>query len=143
MPARATISTVAGILTIELEDDRLLVQVEREIEEYLAGRRKKFDVAVNPPGTVFQQKVWRRLCSIPYGQTATYSEVARDIGHPGAGRAVGSACGRNPAPVVIPCHRVLAKNGWGGYSGGLGLKKFLLSVEQKKSSGNEGSNASL
>ena len=81
-------------------------------------------------GTDFQRKVWREIEKIPFGRTRTYAEIAKAVGKPGAARAVGSACGANPLPLFVPCHRVVASNGgWGGYSGGLDIKKKLLRIE--------------
>lgn len=102
-----------------------------EIEEYLAGRRRDFDFALDPPGTAFQQSVWRCLREIPYGATASYGEIARRAGRPGAARAVGAACGANPIALVIPCHRVVGTGGaLTGFGGGLALKEQLLRLEQ-------------
>ncbi|MBU2548150.1 MAG: methylated-DNA--[protein]-cysteine S-methyltransferase [Proteobacteria bacterium] len=103
----------------------------RQIREYLAGTRREFDLSLDLKGTDFQWRVWRALRDIPFGQTATYGEVARRLGlGRGAARAVGGACGANPAPLVVPCHRVLAAGGrLGGYSGGLPWKTWLLALE--------------
>ena len=104
--------------------------VARELDEYLAGRRTKFDFPVALHGSPFQQLVWDALRRIPYGQTVTYGELATSIRKPGAARAVGSANGRNPIPLVVPCHRVIAAGGkLGGYGGGLLLKRHLLDME--------------
>lgn len=90
---------------------------------------KKFPTIGNPPGTEFQQAVWNELKKIPRGQTRTYGEIAKAIGRPKAIRAVGSACGANPLPLWIPCHRVVAKNGPGGFGSGLPWKMMLLQME--------------
>jgi len=90
---------------------------------------KKFPSIVVPEGTAFQKAVWRELKKIPRGQTRTYGEVAKAIGRPKAVRAVGSACGANPVPLFIPCHRVVAQNGLGGFGAGLPWKKLLLKLE--------------
>jgi O-6-methylguanine DNA methyltransferase len=90
---------------------------------------KKFPNIGNPAGTEFQKEVWREMMQIPRGQTRTYGEIATAIGRPKAVRAVGSACGANPIPLFIPCHRVVAKNGLGGYGSGLPWKKLLLEME--------------
>jgi O-6-methylguanine DNA methyltransferase len=83
-------------------------------------------------GTNFQQKVWRALCSIPFGETRSYGEIARLIGHPKAARAVGQACGQNPVAIVVPCHRVVGQQGGlGGYSGGIEIKQALLALEER------------
>ena len=103
----------------------------RQLKEYFAGRRTDFDLPLAPQGTEFQRDVWRRLQEIPYGETISYGELAKRIGNPKASRAVGAANGSNPIPIVIPCHRVLAKAGLGGYSGsgGLETKQALLTLE--------------
>jgi methylated-DNA-[protein]-cysteine S-methyltransferase len=83
-------------------------------------------------GTVFQQKVWSALCTIPFGETRSYGDIARLIGHPRAARAVGQACGQNPVAILVPCHRVLGQNGGlGGYAGGVEIKKALLALEEQ------------
>ena len=103
----------------------------RQLREYFAGNRATFDLPLAPKGTAFQRSVWRQLQEIPYGETISYGELARRVGNPKASRAVGSANGANPIPIVIPCHRVINKNGrLGGYGGGLWRKQFLLKLEQ-------------
>lgn len=102
-----------------------------QLEEYLAGRRRVFDLPLAPRGTPFQQEVWAALCRIPYGETCSYADIAAVIGRPKACRAVGMANNRNPIPIFIPCHRVIGKNGsLVGYAGGLFLKERLLLLEQ-------------
>lgn len=109
-------------------------RVARELDEYVRGGRMEFTFAIVPHGTAFDHAVWREVATIPYGSTATYGEIARRIGRPGAARAVGHANGRNPIPLVIPCHRVVAAGGkLGGYGGGLPLKRQLLALEQRGS----------
>jgi methylated-DNA-[protein]-cysteine S-methyltransferase len=106
-------------------------RVARELREYALGRRRTFTFAAAADGSQFDRRVWERVAAIPYGTTRTYGELARDIGQPGAARAVGAANGRNPLPIVIPCHRVVAAGGGlGGYGGGLALKRRLLALEQ-------------
>jgi O-6-methylguanine DNA methyltransferase len=101
-----------------------------ELELYFDGRLSEFETPIDlSEGTPFQKSVWKKLLDIPYGETATYGEVAEGVGRPGAARAVGNAVGANPIPIVIPCHRVLASNGLGGYSSGIDIKKVLLRVE--------------
>lgn len=101
-----------------------------ELNEYFAGRRKKFTFTLAPEGTVFQQKVWQAVYEIPFGQVTTYQAIAKKIKKPNAVRAVGHANGRNPITLVIPCHRVIGSNGdLCGYGGGLDLKKQLLEFE--------------
>ena len=100
-----------------------------QIQEYLAGRRREFDLPLRPAGTPFQQRVWSALMAIPYGEVRAYSEVAASIGNPRASRPVGSACGANPLLLLIPCHRVVAKHGIGGYGGDVARKRQLLLLE--------------
>jgi len=112
--------------------NRFTDQAARELEEYFAGTRREFSVPLALAGTPFQESVWRELLRIPYGQTIAYEELARRIGKPGAQRAVGLANGRNRIPIIIPCHRVIQKNGQlRGYGGGLWRKQFLLDLEQR------------
>ena len=108
----------------------ILVETERQLREYFAGRRKVFDLTLDPSGTEFQKKVWGALLAIPYGETRTYAEIARQIGHPTAVRAVGAANGRNPLSIVAPCHRVIGSSGaLTGFAGGLDVKAQLLRLE--------------
>jgi O-6-methylguanine DNA methyltransferase len=101
-----------------------------QLGEYFAGRRREFDLQLAPVGTDFQLRVWRALCEIPYGAVRNYGDLARAIGQPTASRAVGQANGRNPLPIVIPCHRVIAGDGTiGGFSAGLDVKHRLLALE--------------
>jgi len=111
------------------DDTPLLRRAEGQIVEYFAGRRRHFDLPLAPAPTPFQARVRDAMQSIPYGQTRTYGELAHSAG--GAPRAIGQACGANPLPLVVPCHRVVASNGIGGYSGGSGLatKRLLLALE--------------
>jgi methylated-DNA-[protein]-cysteine S-methyltransferase len=113
-------------------DDRhpMLLKTERQLKEYFDGQRKRFDLELDFAGTPFQQRVWRALLTIPYGETRSYSGIARQIGDPTAIRAVGAANGRNPISIVVPCHRVLGSNGkLTGFAGGLDAKAFLLALE--------------
>ncbi|MEL6760857.1 MAG: methylated-DNA--[protein]-cysteine S-methyltransferase [Myxococcota bacterium] len=104
--------------------------VRLQLEEYFAGERQRFDLALAPVGTPFQTLVWRKLLEIPYGQTTSYGELARRIGRPRAVRAVGAANGRNPISVIVPCHRVIgADGGLTGFGGGLERKRYLLQLE--------------
>ena len=109
-------------------NDSVIIQ----IEEYLDGKRKSFDVALLlPEKSPFNLKVWNELLKIPYGETVSYKELAFNIGHDSAYRAVGSAAGKNPIPIIIPCHRLISSNGGlGGFSLGLDIKKKLLKIEQ-------------
>ena len=103
-----------------------------ELCEYFCGERKEFDVPFTLRGTDFQKRVWAELKKIPYGQTLTYGEVAFRVGCPGGARAVGMACNKNPLPFIVPCHRVVGKNGaMVGYALGLELKKRLLELEKE------------
>jgi methylated-DNA-[protein]-cysteine S-methyltransferase len=111
--------------------DAVLREAERQLDAYFKGKREQFDLPLDPRGTPFQKKVWKKLVSIPYGKTVTYSELARRVGRPEAFRAVGAANGQNPISVIIPCHRVLGKNGdLTGYGGGLHTKQRLLDLER-------------
>lgn len=100
-----------------------------QLDEYLAGTRKTFSGNLSPLGSPFSVRVWEALLRVPWGQTVTYQELAQQLGEPAAARAVGGAVGRNPIPIVIPCHRVIAARGLGGYSGGLSRKRWLLRHE--------------
>ena len=108
----------------------VLEQAARELEEYFAGKRREFTVPLAPEGTEFQKKVWAALEEIPYGTTASYKDIATQVGKPGAAIAVGQANSRNPIPIIIPCHRVIGANGkLVGYTGGMHIKEALLAVE--------------
>jgi len=119
-------------LPIESEDDDhpVLVETARQLEEYFAGRRTTFDLPLDFEGTEFQRKVWHALLTIPFGETRSYLQIARQIGSPAAVRAVGAANGRNPVSIVAPCHRVIGSSGaLTGFAGGLDTKAYLLSLE--------------
>jgi methylated-DNA-[protein]-cysteine S-methyltransferase len=107
----------------------LLAEAARQLDAYFAGTLAEFDLPLRPAGSAFERRVWSAMQAIPYGKTRSYGELATDIGS--AARAVGGACGKNPIPIVIPCHRVLGKTGLGGYSGagGLKTKETLLALE--------------
>ena len=144
MPSLSIPSPV-GPLTIEEQDDKivaiswgktghgngspLLTEAARQLEAYFEGKLSHFDLPLAPAGSPFEKRVWAAMQQIPYGETRCYGDLAAAIGS--APRAVGGACGRNPIPVVVPCHRVLAKGGMGGYSGagGLDTKCVLLRLE--------------
>lgn len=117
--------------TVHLQrDERVLRPVLQQVEAYFDGRRSRFDLPVDVPATKFQKRVWQRLQKIPYGQTCSYSEIARAIGQPKAARAVARACAANPVALVIPCHRVIRRDGsLGGYGGGIERKRALLAHE--------------
>ena len=108
----------------------LLEKAAAQLNEYFTGKRKSFDLPLAPQGTPFQQKVWAALQEIPWGQTRSYKELSEMANCPNGFRAVGAANSRNPIPILIPCHRVIAADGsLGGYSGGLELKQALLAIE--------------
>lgn len=111
-------------------DPARCAHVVAQLGEYFAGARRSFDLELAPHGTPFQLRVWQALREIPYGQTISYAELARRIGQPSAMRAVGAANGRNPIPIVVPCHRVIGKDGGlTGFGGGLPCKQALLALE--------------
>lgn len=111
--------------------DKVLDQAKKELDAYFAGRLKKFEVPVAPQGTPFQKQAWKALTQIPYGATRSYGEQACAIGRPKAVRAIGAANGRNPIPIIIPCHRVIGADGsLTGFGGGMATKQFLLELEQ-------------
>jgi len=115
-----------------LPDDTAFREAKRQLHAYFGGELTEFDLALSPVGTVFQRQVWEALRTIPYGQTRSYGDVARQIGKPLASRAVGAANGRNPLPIVIPCHRVVGSTGMlTGFGGGLEAKAALLRLEQQ------------
>ncbi|MDY3558176.1 methylated-DNA--[protein]-cysteine S-methyltransferase [Gemmata sp. JC673] len=114
----------------------MLVETERQLNEYFAGRRKEFSVPLDfVTGTPFQQQVWRALLGIPFGETRSYSDLAQQVGRPKAVRAVGAANGKNPISIIGPCHRVIGSSGkLTGYAGGLAAKALLLRLEGVKGS---------
>ena len=113
-------------------DDPVLLEAQRQLEEYFAGSRRVFSLPVTLCGTPFQMRVWEEMGRIPYGQTASYGEIARRIGKIGAARAVGMACNKNPLCILYPCHRVVGARGQlVGYASGTDKKAFLLELEQK------------
>jgi methylated-DNA-[protein]-cysteine S-methyltransferase len=110
----------------------ILAEAELQLSEYFAGRRTDFELPLEPRGTEFQKKVWRNLRRIPFGTTRSYVDIARAIGSPRACRAVGAANGKNPLPIVVPCHRVVGANGaLTGFGGGLETKAKLLALEAR------------
>ncbi len=123
----------APMVTDESERKSLILKkAELQLEEYLSGKRKDFDLPLDPRGTEFQKRVWEQLAKIPYGQTRSYKDIAKALNQENASRAVGSANGQNPLSIIVPCHRVISSNGsLGGYAGGLGIKEALLSLEKK------------
>ena len=113
-------------------DIPILVSSEKQLEQYFNGKRKTFDIPLKPIGTNFQLSVWNELKKIPYGKTISYQQLAVRVGDKKKSRAVGNANGKNPIPIIIPCHRVIRKNGEiGGYGGGIKIKRELLELEKK------------
>jgi methylated-DNA-[protein]-cysteine S-methyltransferase len=112
------------------DDDPVHARIHHQLHGYFSGERQVFDLPLRLEGTPFRQKVWKALREVPFGRTVTYGELARTVGSPGAARAVGGACGNNPIPLVVPCHRVLASIGIGGWSAAPGLKEALLAHER-------------
>ena len=114
----------------EAENSPILVETERQLNEYFAGKRNRFELELNFVGTEFQRKVWEALLTIPYGETRSYGEIATQIGNAKAVRAVGAANGRNPISIIAPCHRVIGASGdLTGFAGRLRAKKMLLTLE--------------
>jgi len=108
-----------------------LQQVKRELNEYFTGERTSFSIPLSPEGTPFQKQIWKELQSIPYGKTCSYQDIANQIQKPNSCRAVGMANGKNPIPIIIPCHRIIGKNGkLVDYAGGLHKKLKLLQIEK-------------
>lgn len=111
-------------------DHPVLRRAQAQLDEYFAGERRGFDLPLAPQGTPFQREVWFALAGIPHGETISYAELARRVQRPSATRAVGAANGRNPLPIVLPCHRVIGADGsLTGFGGGLPTKRFLLELE--------------
>ena len=115
-----------------VHDPTRFKEASDQLKAYFKGELKTFDLDLDLKGTEFQKKVWQALTAIPYGKTTSYGELARQIGNPKASRAVGMANGKNPVAVIIPCHRVIGKNGkLTGFGGGLDTKAYLLDLEKK------------
>jgi methylated-DNA-[protein]-cysteine S-methyltransferase len=129
----------AKLQTAKLEPRHpILLEAERQLGEYFAGGRTRFELPLEPRGSKFQKAVWRALTEIPFGHTRSYFDIAKRIGSPKACRAVGAANGKNPLPILIPCHRVIGRDGTlTGFGGGLHRKATLLALEA--SSGGSGS----
>ena len=116
----------------ENKETAITKKTAKQLKEYFAGKRKKFEIPINTKGTPFQKSVWEALCTIPLGETRSYKEIAEQIGNPKAVRAVGMANNRNPISIIVPCHRVIGTNGsLTGYAGGLGTKEYLLQLEKE------------
>ncbi|MBI1206135.1 MAG: methylated-DNA--[protein]-cysteine S-methyltransferase [Azospirillum sp.] len=113
----------------DADGDPVVETATRQLAEWFAGRRRQFELPLRPTGTAFEHRVWAAMSEIPFGATATYGEIARRLGT--SARAVGNACGRNRLPIIVPCHRVVGRNGLGGYSGmgGRTTKLWLLNYE--------------
>lgn len=117
---------------LELKETPLIKETIKELEEYLDGKRKSFNIPFDPKGTEFQISVWNELLKIPYGETCSYGEIAKRIDNPKASRAIGMANNRNPISIIIPCHRVIGSSGkLVGYGGGLDIKEKLLNLEKE------------
>jgi methylated-DNA-[protein]-cysteine S-methyltransferase len=115
---------------IEKPNHPILVETERQLAEYFTGKRQDFEVALDMRGTPFQKNVWEALLAIPFGETRSYGQLARQLGNPNATRAVGAANGRNPISIIVPCHRVIGSSGkLTGFAGGLETKAHLLDLE--------------
>jgi len=115
------------------EDSSAFSDIICQLRAYFAGELEIFNLPLSPRGTPFQQRVWKELCHIPYGETISYGQLATRIGNPNASRAVGLANGSNPIPIIIPCHRVIGSNGkLTGYGGGLPIKEKLLALERRQ-----------
>jgi methylated-DNA-[protein]-cysteine S-methyltransferase len=121
---------VAVDVSAEDADHPVLVETERQLDEYFSGHRRAFELTLDVAGTPFQREVWNALLTIPFGETRSYAQIARQIGRPRAVRAVGAASGRNPVSIVAPCHRVVGSTGQlTGFAGGLDVKARLLALE--------------
>lgn len=117
---------------VENDCHPILLKAERQLGEYFAGKRKEFSVPLDMRGTPFQKNVWEALLAIPFGETRSYGQLAKQLGNPNATRAVGAANGRNPLSIIVPCHRVIGSTGkLTGFGGGLETKAHLLSLEEK------------
>ena len=115
---------------IEDKAHPVLLETERQLNEYFDGKRKSFSVALDPVGTPFQRKVWQALSEIPFSEIRSYGQLAKRVGNANAARAVGAANGKNPISIIVPCHRVIGASGkLVGFAGGLKIKQFLLSLE--------------
>ena len=133
--SRASVASRAKVLTrtrVSTRAKRHADRAVRQLREYFAGTRRNFTVPLDLEGTEFQQQAWAAMCSIRYGSTVSYAQQAKAIGKPKAVRAVGSANGANPVPIIVPCHRVIASDGsLGGYALGLTMKRYLLALEHR------------
>ena len=122
----------------ETEEDEFIKKIKSQLLAYCQGKLKNFDLDLLVEGTEFQKKVWEEMQKIPYGKTMTYGELAEKVGNPKGARAVGMACNKNKIPIIIPCHRVVGKNGkLTGFAGGLDIKELLLKIEGEKANVNK------
>ena len=131
---RAVYGRIKKGLDVEFveQGDEILEKTRKQLNEYLNGNRKEFDIPLLMVGTDFQRRVWKALMKVPYGVTSTYGQIAEDIGSPKAVRAVGNANSANPISIIVPCHRIIGSDGeLVGYGGGLSVKKRLLKLEQR------------
>lgn len=127
-----SISFDAEYLENESYTPDILIAAQKQLEEYFSGSRQIFDLSINPEGTEFQYRVWTQVSAVSYGATKSYIEIAREVKSQDSSRAVGMANGKNPLPIIIPCHRIIGHNGkLTGYAGGLERKKWLLLHEQQ------------
>ena len=127
-----TLGTRVAAIDLAAGEHPVLDETVRQLDEYFAGDRLEFDLPLQPNGTPFQREAWTALTTIPYGETISYGEQARRLGDRNKSRAVGAANGKNPIPIVVPCHRVVGANGHlTGFGGGLGIKAWLLDHEQR------------
>jgi methylated-DNA-[protein]-cysteine S-methyltransferase len=126
-PSRVSIGEM-----IENDQHPILLKAEKQLGEYFAGKRKEFSIPLDMRGTTFQKNVWEALLAIPFGETRSYGQLAKQLGNPNATRAVGAANGRNPISIIVPCHRVIGSTGkLTGFGGGLETKAHLLNLEEK------------
>lgn len=115
-----------------MKESRIIREAYKQLDMYLNGKLKTFDLQLDPSGTAYMRKIYNHLCEIPYGETRTYKQIASTCGNPGGARAAGLIIGRNPIPIIIPCHRVIGSNGsLTGYRGGLQIKRRLLDIEKQ------------
>ena len=118
----------------ESKEHPVLLETQRQLNEYFAGKRETFSLKLDGAGTEFQKEVWQALATIPFGETRSYGQIARQIGHPKAVRAVGAANGRNPISIIVPCHRVIGSNGkLTGFAGGLETKASCCGLNRRNS----------
>ena len=118
---------------VQIKESKMLKEAFRQLNAYLKGTLQEFSLPLAPVGTEFQMNVWKALCDIPYGKTASYKEIATAVNNPNAYRAVGNANNKNPISIFIPCHRVIASNGTlAGYGGGIAIKEKLLKLEKDR-----------